>query len=253
MNILTDDSNHLLDIAISYAEDNETVYHWTICNYPDEVFSYSDSFWNAVILYAEKQGNADIIHFCSSSEMSMRSSASADLREELRTYLETDEYSGKLKHSEIYQGVTFKVYERLQLSTTFVRSEYWATSAPVEISVFITKILGLVKTNALVSAICKAYGIILETGAKLPAEGEINIYTGCGIYSRYTTKSGGNYPYNTTYKYVSYTGYEDANDNDSRAYIDSSSEVVEYDKSESYYNNYSLQVQDAYQTYKILG
>lgn len=58
--------------------------------------------------------------------------------------------------------------------------------------------------------------------------------------------------YNRTYRYVYYEGYEEV-DGYLRAQIDSSSKTVEFDKGQSYYYDYPLQVQDAYQSYKIMG
>lgn len=165
----------------------------------------------------------------------------------------SSEYYGRLKNSTTYQNVSFKTYEKLEFSTSLIRTKSWSKSAPITVSTFIASVLGLVSTSALVSAICNVYCVTVSALSELDKSGKINIYSCCGMYSRYTTKASGSSIYNTTYKYVTYTGYEDGNDNDSRAYIDSSSAYIEYDKSESYFNNYSLQVQDAYQAYQIMG
>ena len=71
-------------------------------------------------------------------------------------------------------------------------------------------------------------------------------------YSHYTQASGSSKVYNRTYRYVYYEGYEEV-DGYLRAQIDSSSKTVEFDKGQSYYYDYPLQVQDAYQSYKIMG
>ena len=52
--ILTNDDLHLIDISISYSPARDEVYHWAISDYPDDEFSYNDSFWTAIITYAEK-------------------------------------------------------------------------------------------------------------------------------------------------------------------------------------------------------
>lgn len=118
--ILTNDDLHLIDISISYSPARDEVYHWAISDYPDDEFSYNDSFWTAIITYAENH---------------------------------------------------------------------------------------------------------LEDSSKV---------------------------YNRTYRYVYYEGYEEV-DGYLRAQIDSSSKTVEFDKGQSYYYDYPLQVQDAYQSYKIMG
>lgn len=84
---LTNDSSHLVDIAITYTADRSEVYHWGIRDYPESVFAYTDAFWDDVVLYAEsRMGEADIVTFETGAiTQSLRSSASADLREELRT------------------------------------------------------------------------------------------------------------------------------------------------------------------------
>lgn len=51
--ILTNDDLHLIDISISYSPARDEVYHWAISDYPDDEFSYNDSFWTAIITYAE--------------------------------------------------------------------------------------------------------------------------------------------------------------------------------------------------------
>lgn len=45
--ILTNDDLHLIDISISYSPARDEVYHWAISDYPDDEFSYNDSFWTA--------------------------------------------------------------------------------------------------------------------------------------------------------------------------------------------------------------
>ena len=47
--ILTNDDLHLIDISISYSPARDEVYHWAISDYPDDEFSYNDSFWTAII------------------------------------------------------------------------------------------------------------------------------------------------------------------------------------------------------------
>ena len=51
---------------------------------------------------------------------------------------------------------------------------------------------------------------------------------------------------------MSYRGYDNPKGT-TRATIDSGSKTVEFDKGQSYYYDYPLQVQDAYQAYKIMG
>ena len=43
--ILTNDDAHLIDISISYLSSPNTVYQWTITDYPESIFIISNSFW----------------------------------------------------------------------------------------------------------------------------------------------------------------------------------------------------------------
>lgn len=52
--ILTNDDLHLIDISISYSPARDEVYHWAISDYPDDEFSYNDSFWTAIITYDDQ-------------------------------------------------------------------------------------------------------------------------------------------------------------------------------------------------------
>ena len=95
-------------------------------------------------------------------------------------------------------------------------------------------------------------GVVLDAASYLPAGKSLNRYRCAGLYSHYTQASGSSKVYNRTYRYVYYEGYEEV-DGYLRAQIDSSSKTVEFDKGQSYYYDYPLQVQDAYQSYKIMG
>ena len=75
---------------------------------------------------------------------------------------------------------------------------------------------------------------------------------GRDLIADHTQASGSSKVYNRTYRYVYYEGYEEV-DGYLRAQIDSSSKTVEFDKGQSYYYDYPLQAQDAYQSYKIMG
>ena len=113
-------------------------------------------------------------------------------------------------------------------------------------------LLGKVVKEPLVVTICSVFGVVLDAASYLPAGKSLNRYSCAGLYSHYTQASGSSKVYNRTYRYVYYEGYEEV-DGYLRAQIDSSSKTVEFDKGQSYYYDYPLQVQDAYQSYKIMG
>mgnify|MGYP007004103959 CR=1 FL=1 len=102
--------------------------------------------------------------------------------------------------------------------------------------------LGKVVKEPLVVTICSVFGVVLDAASYLPAGKSLNRYSCAGLYSHYTQASGSSKVYNRTYRYVYYEGYEEV-DGYLRAQIDSSSKTVEFDKGQSYYYDYPLQVQ----------
>lgn len=180
----------------------------------------------------------------------MCASANRDLRDQLVNLLGTDIYPSKERHRESYQGVTFTVYEQLTFDIRSVQNVSWST--PITVASLIVGYLGKVVKEPLVVTICSVFGVVLDAASYLPAGKSLNRYRCAGLYSHYTQASGSSKVYNRTYRYVYYEGYEEV-DGYLRAQIDSSSKTVEFDKGQSYYYDYPLQVQDAYQSYKIMG
>lgn len=255
--ILTNDDLHLIDISISYSPARDEVYHWAISDYPDDEFSYNDSFWTAIITYAENHlEDSNLVLFTTTvydapdSSIDMCASANRDLRDQLVNLLGTDIYPSKERHRESYQGVTFTVYEQLTFDIRSVQNVSWST--PITVASLIVGYLGKVVKEPLVVTICSVFGVVLDAASYLPAGKSLNRYRCAGLYSHYTQASGSSKVYNRTYRYVYYEGYEEV-DGYLRAQIDSSSKTVEFDKGQSYYYDYPLQVQDAYQSYKIMG
>lgn len=81
--ILTNDDLHLIDISISYDPACDEVYHWAISDYPVDEFSYSDSFWNSVIAYAENHfEDSDLVLFTTTIYDTSDSSVDASLSSE---------------------------------------------------------------------------------------------------------------------------------------------------------------------------
>ena len=100
--ILTNDDLHLIDISISYSPARDEVYHWAISDYPDDEFSYNDSFWTAIITYAENHlEDSNLVLFTTTvydapdSSIDMCASANRDLRDQLVNLLGTDIYPSK--------------------------------------------------------------------------------------------------------------------------------------------------------------
>lgn len=184
------------------------------------------------------------------SSIDMCASANRDLRDQLVNLLGTDIYPSKERHRESYQGVTFTVYEQLTFDIRSVQNVSWST--PITVASLIVGYLGKVVKEPLVVTICSVFGVVLDAASYLPAGKSLNRYRCAGLYSHYTQASGSSKVYNRTYRYVYYEGYEEV-DGYLRAQIDSSSKTVEFDKGQSYYYDYPLQVQDAYQSYKIMG
>lgn len=135
------------------------------------------------------------------------SSAARDLEKELISYLESDEYTDNLIYSVIYDKNEIKIFEKMNFMVKYIGYEKYS----------------LFKNN------------------------RINKYSCWATITRYVKIDDSDYIYNTTYKNISYLGYDD-NDLNSvyRAYINPESKKVEFSESEFYYNDYSKQVSDAY-------
>lgn len=258
--ILTNDAEHLLDVSISYVTEPNTVYQWTIQDYPENEFKTDDVlFWEGVVNYVEERiGLANVVCFTENlydkpiEVQNRRSSAGADLVEELEELMGTSEYFNTLKATVTYQGQVFRVYENMEFRIYEAGTKSWSTA--ISVSSLIVGVLGLITTNALVSAICGAFGVGLSAASLLPANGSINIYTCRAMNYRYVTANGSSYHYNITYRIVDYTGYENADINSTeRAYIDSSSMMEEYTESSTYFNAYMSQIQDAYVIFNSIG
>ena len=157
--ILTNDDLHLIDISISYSPARDEVYHWAISDYPDDEFSYNDSFWTAIITYAENHlEDSNLVLFTTTvydapdSSIDMCASANGDLRDQLVNLLGTDIYPSKERHRESYQGVTFTVYEQLTFDIRSVQNVSWSTS--ITVASLIVGYLGKVVKEPLVVTIC---------------------------------------------------------------------------------------------------
>lgn len=258
--ILTNDAEHLLDVSISYVTEPNTVYQWTIQDYPENIFFTDDIlFWEEIINYVEERmGVANIVCFTENQYdqsieiQKRRSSAGADLVEELEELMGTSEYFNTLKTTVTYQGQVFRVYENMEFRIYETGTKSWTNA--ISVSSLIVGVLGLVTTNALVATICGAFGVGLSAASLLPANGSINIYKCRVMNYRYVTVNGSSYHYNITYRVVDYTGYENADiNNTERAYIDSSSMTEEYTESSTYFNAYMSQIQDAYMVFNSIG
>lgn len=256
--ILTNDAKHLIDISISYCAKPNTVYQWTITDYPT-AFDNTDAFWKDIICYAEDQmHSAKIVQFTETTynepiEVPQTfSSAGADLLRELSSLIGTGEYFGALKYTTNYQGEVFRVYESMEFKILFAGSNSWST--PITVSSLVVGVLGLVTTSSVVAAICGAFGIAASASSLLPSNGTINKYVCRAMNYRYVTVNGSEYAYNLTDKLIDYQGYENADlSNAERAYIDSGSRSVSYTHSSSYFDSYTLQIQDAYTMFERIG
>lgn len=209
--ILTNDDLHLIDISISYSPARDEVYHWAISDYPDDEFSYNDSFWTAIITYAENHlEDSNLVLFTTTvydapdSSIDMCASANGDLRDQLVNLLGTDIYPSKERHRESYQGVTFTVYEQLTFDIRSVQNVSWSTS--ITVASLIVGYLGKVVKEPLVVTICSVFGVVLDAASYLPAGKSLNRYSCAGLYSHYTQASGSSKVYNRTYRYVYYEG-----------------------------------------------
>lgn len=256
--ILTDEEQLLIDISINYLDNPDIVYQWIFNDYPITEFVDNVAFWNGIIEYAEEhRESASIIEFEDITYENpidvsmMRSSAGADLIEDMENLLGKTEYDKQIKKT-TYKSEVFRIRESLVFRVVTSGSKSW--SKKITVATLITGVLGLPGvTDDLLSAICGAFGVTVSAATLLPA-GKINKYSCRAITSRYVTVNGSSYAYNITDKIIEYKGYEDAdNSSKERAYVDSSSKTTSYTDSKTYFNSYDSQIKDAYDTFLRIG
>ena len=254
--VLTNTNEHIINIAIKNSDSPEIIYQWVITDYPELFNPSSLAFWNRVIEYARSRtdcilsSQAEVTDYAIAGSIRPYSSASADLRSEMRD-LHGEEYFRVFQHSSVYNGQTFEIYETKEYRTMYNRQYTWHDT--MTIAGIITTIIGGVTTGALVNAICTAFGVVSGLSTWLPANSKMNSYT-CRIYfTRATSINGSTYMYNVANEYIDYTGYEDAADNDNRASIDISSQFIEYPQGREYYYSFSSQIADAYIMFERVG
>ena len=259
--VLTDNTRRLIDISIKYLNQPNIVYQWQIQDYPVARFEpASISFWNGIIEYAERNISSatpvtftDVTYEKPIDVTDRRSSAGADLLQDLRSFIGQDEYFDILKTSTpLYRnGVAFRVYESMQFR--ILSDGYKAWSTTITVASLITGILGIVITAPTIVTICSVFGVA-ASAASLILPGRINKYICSAMVYRYVTANGSEYMYNVTDKFIDYKGYEDADDNSTeRAYADSSSQTITFTHGQSYFGSYTSQVDDAYQMYLNVG
>ena len=256
--ILTNNDAHLIDISINYLSSPNTVYQWTIPDYPKCTFTISDSFWNGIVAYAENRiADANIVTFTEIfydepiELLQTRSSAGADLLEELESFIGTSEYFGRHVHTSTYQGQVFRVFESMDFRILTNGAKSWSTT--ISVSSLIVSVLGVVATTTLISTICGVFGVALSAASLIPP-GKINKYICRAINYRYVTINGSEYAYNKTDRFIEYNGYENADNNSTeRAYADSGSRTVSYVPNAAYFSSYTDQIEDAYEMFLRIG
>lgn len=255
--IITNDEQHQVDISIKYAVNPDLVYQWSFTEYPMPTASKTLSFWDEIINYVESNLDSativtftDVIYDTPIDVSLTRSSAAADMMEQMEEDLGTGEYFDNLIHTTTYQGKVFRIYESMDFRVLEAGYKSWSTT--ITIASLITSVLGLTPTTALVSALCSAFGVATSTASL--AAGKINLYTCRGMNYRYVTINGSNYIYNITHKFYDYNGYENGSHNNiERAYIDTGSLTINAIDGFTYFNSYTSQVEDAYDEFLLVG
>lgn len=235
-----------------------TVYQWTIIDYPESTFTTSDNFWNGIVTYAENRiTDANVVTFTEVSydepiELPQaRSSAGADLLEDLESFMGTSEYFGRQIYSTTYQGQVFRVLESMDFRILTDGSKSWSTT--ISVSSLIVSVLGLATTTTLVGTICGIFGVALSAASLIPP-GKINKYICRAMNYRYVTINGSEYAYSMADKFTDYNGYENADINSTeRAYADSGSGSVSYAPNAAYFSSYTDQINDAYDMFLQIG
>ena len=245
-----DNTTHVITISIKYKTTPDTVYQWIFTDYPEKAFNMNDlSFWDGIIDYAEERpAEATPVHFTteeiSADEPMVISSAGADLREDLQELVGTEHYD-KYVSTRVINGKIFHMYEHLSFNIYKTRTVSWSTG--ITLASLVTNILGLATTSRTLAIICGVLGIAYTVASEIIPEGRIITYTCEANYHRYVKLDSGS-KYALTDKFVTYTGYEDADLNSSgRASIVPETKKEVYGISEDYFNGGIFN--DAYNNY----
>ena len=244
LSITTGTETDYLELNYLDKLNEETVYNWILDK--DDFVSYNtDDF----IDYAQsnlEEANGIVIQ--NVDVPTVYSSANADILEQLREkYGEEDTIRKAARFSseydvEIYEDWVFRVNED--------KTKSW--TSPLSISSLIVNVLNEVVDTTLVNALCQAMGVAISYASMLEANGSIKIYNADAFFTRYATINSDGRIYNVTDKYVNNKAYENNSpQNEERAYVDFGSETVVFTDTESYYNNFTLQMDDAIENYNL--
>lgn len=259
--IIVDDDPRIIEVAISDCDDRGIVYKF---NFGETMFTNhsvpSYQFWNEVVSYCfanieiSEMKTVEITHLVYDNPIditNMRDSATADLTEQLIT-LVGPTYANNVLYSQTIGGNLYQVKEQKTFSIYLTGTDTWKNG--LDVASYIVTVLGLVSGNAIVQAICTAFGLAISAGSMLPDYASMNYYS-CDVrFLRYTVVNNSAYMYTTAYEFVVYRAYEDARTNSiNRAQIDSSSRNVSYNPSSLYFNSYATMVDDAYALFQSIG
>ena len=233
----------------------DVTYEWIVTEYSELPFKSNEGWdWEEIVDYAEEHlNNATLVQidetiYDDPVEISgkARSSAVADLKEELASIL-SDEYYNMTIYKKIYDGnnvvlkqsMMFQIYE----------NGYFTWREAINVGALIAK-TGATLTQGNVKAICSAFGIGLSALSMLPANGAMNRYYCTATEYRCVHVNDSTDIYNITHRYINYDAYEDASfNNDERAYIDQESRYVLCPDGDDYYLAYETQVEDGYDNF----
>lgn len=256
--ILTDTLRGMAEVDICLLSQRNTVYHWILeDNLPSGIGSPTDAFWNSLISYCNSHmSEATVFQFIDytlDEPMVLpqtRSSAAADLQQDLAG-LVGSQYSNRQMYTSSTTGQRITIYEDMVFRISYLGYKAWSTA--ISIGSIIATVLGLTATTALVKAIANIYSVAASVGSIIPP-GKLNKYQAQAIVSRLATVNGSKYVYNTAEKFYNYRGYEDGDINSTaRAYVDSSSQSIDYPQGSSYFNSYQSQAADAYAMFQRIG
>lgn len=261
--IITDEHNKIMDVSFKYNSNPDIVYQFSSINYSPAISVHSDNtqlgYWISLLDYVEKNiDDATIVEFDEVifdkpiDVTQSKSSAGQYFKSTLASLL-GPEYYGTLKTTTpiIRYDQVFRVYE--SMAFYIYNTGYSTWTVTITAASLITSVLGAVVTSSLLSAICGAFGVAISV-ASLITPGRVNKYTCEASVYRYVTINGSSYAYNITYKMIDYKGYEDNDLNSTApAQLDTGSQSIWYDRSQTYFNSYSLQVDDAYSMFQTIG
>ncbi len=254
---LYDKDEHTMEIYYrDKVEDEYTIYVWDISYDPLFLTPTMKSFWTDAIDSVRDTRGADrtieLIPPTDEKETPARSSANADMYNDLVSILGTAPYNNMLKYTSLVTMETIQIYEDLEFVYTSAGSSAGWLGGTV-LSVVISIIGNFTPTPTWLNFFGTLFNVAALANSAVSA-GNVKKYTPKAIYTRHSSVNGSAYWYTQTTKRLTYKAYEDNTANGlGRTMVSPESPSTYYSGTSAFFNSYSAQEAEAYRIFQDIG